>query len=131
MLRLRFLSGALASATLLGACAEATSPSVHGRWAAKGIELIAQPFSAEVRLPCATMARVARALLPDSAGTIRFSAPVTGRWTSYTVDFVGQFMGDTLAGTLTSTFAEGTPLVQFYTMVPDADPQFGSFFCLD
>ncbi len=130
MIRSQFLFAVLGCAALLGACGEATGPGVQGRWAASGIELIAERFATEVRLPCATTARVPRALVPDSSGIIRFSTAATSQWTSYTLDFVGQFRGDTLAATLTSTFAVGTPLVRTYTMLPDADPQFGSFYCL-
>ncbi len=131
MTRLRLMTSAVGAAALLAGCGEATGLGLRGRWAAKGIELTARPFATELRLPCATTGRVSLPILPDSAGIIRFSTPVRGQWSSYTVDLVGRFSGDTLSATLTSTFAVGTPLVQTYTMLRDADPAFGSFFCLD
>src|SRR6267143_4690428 len=126
----RLLSAVLCCGALLAGCGEPVGPVVQGRWAATGLELIARPFAAELRLPCATAGQVRHSLVGDSAGVIRFSTPVTGYWSSYTVDFVGQIRGDSLTATLTSIFSVGAPSVRTYTMHRDADPRFDSFYCL-
>ena len=124
---------ALASGVWLASCGELTGPGITGRWAAPGIELIAQASTAELRLVCATPARVTHGLVPDSLGIIRFSTPVkvlTASYpASYRVDFVGHVVRDTLAATVTRVFPAGPSAVQTYTMLADGDANFGGIFC--
>ncbi len=130
MARLCLIPAVLGAAALLTDCGNATGPVVTGRWAATGIELIALPQTAELRLPCAAPARVTHGLLADSAGTIRFSTPVQPIWGApYRVDFLGQLVGRWLFATVTRTFGAGMPASQTYTMVRDGDAGFDSIFC--
>ena len=122
----------LSSAVLFADCSEATGPKIQGRWAATGIELTTQPVTVVLQLPCATKGQVPRIFVTDSRGLVSFTTPVTAPYgVAYTVGFQGQFRGDTLTATVTSTFLVGKPLVQTFTMLPDGDPQFGSFICID
>src|SRR2546422_8385664 len=54
----RFVIVALVLGPVLASCREVTSPGIEGRWAATGIELTAQPSSAELRLLCAAPAQL-------------------------------------------------------------------------
>ena len=121
----------LSSAVLFADCSEATGPHIQGRWAATGIELTAQSLTIVLQLPCDTKGQVPRTLVSGSPDVVRFSTRVTGpHGTAYSVEFLGQFRGDTLTATLTSTFLVGQPLVQTYAMLPGGDPAFASFTCL-
>jgi hypothetical protein len=127
----RVIIGALASGTLLGSCRETTGPGIEGRWAATGLELVAQRGTTELQLLCAAPAGLTHGLVPNSAGTIRFSTsvqPVQLR-TPYRVDFLGHLIGDTLFATVTGTGDVGGPIIQTYTMLRDGDPAFDKFFC--
>jgi hypothetical protein len=131
MMRALSLSCLLSATVLLANCTEVTAPNIQGRWAAAGIQLAAEPLTIVLQLPCDTKGQVPRTFLSDSPDMVRFSTRVIGpHGTAYAVDFLGQFRGDTLAVTLTSTFLVGEPLVQTYAMVPNGDPAFGSFICL-
>jgi len=133
MPRVHRLLFALASGVWLASCGELTGPGITGRWAAPGIELIAQASAAELRLVCATPGRVTHGLVPDSLGIIRFSTPVkvlTALYpASYRVDFAGHVVRDTLAATVTRVFPAGPSAVQTYTMLADGDANFGGIFC--
>jgi hypothetical protein len=125
------LLGPLAIGVLLAACREVTGPGIEGRWAATGIELIAQPSAAELRLVCTEPAQVPQGLVPDSAGTVRFSTQVQPVRLSlpYHVDFLGQLVGDTLAATVTWTIDARTSVSQSYLMLRDGDSGFDKIFC--
>jgi hypothetical protein len=129
---LRFL-GAVASGVVLAGCSEVAGPGVTGRWAAPGIELIAEASTAELHLACATAAPVTHGLVPDSLRTIRFSTLVTvftaSYPPSYRVDFVGHLAGDTLAAMVARVVAAGPPAVQAYTMLAGGDAHLGGIFC--
>ena len=127
----RGIIGALACGTLVASCREVTGPWVDGRWAATGIELVAQRGTTELRLLCAAPARLTHRLLADSTGTIRFSTlvqPLQVR-TPYRVDFLGQLAGNALFATVTLTGDVGRPIVQSYAMLRDGDPGFDKIFC--
>ena len=132
MNRLALPLALLSTAALFAGCSEPAGPHIQGRWAATGIELTAQPLTIALQLPCATKGQVPRTFVTDSRGIVGFTTPVTApQGVAYTVGFQGQLHGDTLSATVTSTFAVGKPLVQTFTMLPDGDPQFGSFYCID
>ena len=117
--------GATAS---LAACRDGTGPGVTGRWAATGIELVALPQTAELRLACASPARLTHGLLPDSARTVRFSITVQPVWgTAYRVDFLGQLVGDSLYASL--TYPGPPPIARTYNMVLDGDAGLDKIFC--
>src|SRR6266550_4152911 len=117
-----------AAGALLAACRDGTGPGVTGRWATTGIELVAFPQAAELRLACARPARLTHGLLPDSARTIRFSTAVQPVWgTPYRVDFLGQFLGDSLYATL--TYSGPPPVARVYTMATDGDAGLDKVFC--
>jgi len=118
----------LGAAASLAGCRDGTGPGVIGRWAATGIELIALPQTAELRLACAMPARLTHGLLPDSARTVRFSTTVQPVWgMPYRVDFLGQLVGDSLYATL--TYPGPPPVARTYTMVPDGDAELDKIFC--
>ncbi len=121
----------LAVGVLLAGCREATSPGIEGRWAAYGIELIAQPSAAELRLICTEPARVTPGLVPDSTGTVRFSTQVQPVQLSlpYRVDFVGRLVGGVLAATVTRNIGAGTPVSQGYVMLRDGDSGLDKIYC--
>ncbi|HEX9216122.1 MAG TPA: hypothetical protein VF864_04020 [Gemmatimonadales bacterium] len=120
----------LAAFAVIAGCSGTTGPSVQGRWAAHGIELTARPTDADVRLPCGAAGHVSGFQYLNADGTIRFSTRVSGPGASYRIDFQGSLKSDTLHATMTSTFAMGQPLVHTYTMLPDGNPDFLSFYCL-
>jgi hypothetical protein len=113
---------------LLTSCSDATAPGIEGRWATRGIELVAEPNSAVIRLACDVGGRLDYGIVRDSTDSVRFSTPLWGRINAV-LDFVGQFEADTLAATLTWTWLEGSQTSRTYRMVPDGDPDFFSFLC--
>jgi len=128
MIRRRVLAPVAGAAALFLGCGDATGPGVSGRWAATGIELVALAHTAELRLACATPARLTHGLLPDSARTIRFSTMVQPVWgTPYRIDFLGRFVGDVLLATL--TYPGPSPIARTYTMQPDGDAGLDKIFC--
>ncbi len=131
MCRPAFVACLLGVAPLLSGCGEITHPGIEGRWAASGIELIAQPNAAELQLVCAAPARLAHGLLPDSGGAVRFSTEVqpVQLTTPYRVDFLGRLVGNALMATVTRTVDAGTSVVQSYVMLRDGDAGFDRIFC--
>jgi hypothetical protein len=133
MTSFRRLVTAVASGVVLAACGEFTGPGIEGRWAAIGIELIAEPGTAELRLPCAIPARLRQGLLPDSAGTIRFSTLVQVHIGlasyPYRIDFLGHLVGDSLFTTVTRRSEVGAPLVQTYIMLRDGNAGWDRIGC--
>ncbi len=130
MRRPHLIARLLGVAALLTGCGEVTAPGVTGRWAATGIELVAQPQTAELSLPCIAPARVSHGLLPDSAGFIRFSTAVQPVWgAAYRVDFLGQLAGRWLFATVTRTVGEGPPVSESYALVRDGDSGLDKIFC--
>jgi hypothetical protein len=125
------LLGPLAVGVLLAACREVTGPGIEGRWAATGIELIAEQSAAELRLVCTEPAHIAQGLVPDSGGAVRFSTQVqpVRLSPSYHVDFLGQLVGDTLAATVTWTIDARTSVSKSYVMLRDGDAGFDKIFC--
>jgi hypothetical protein len=127
----RYVIGVLTLGTLLAGCREGTGPGIEGRWAARGIELITQPGTTELQLICTSPARLTHGILPDSAGTIRFSTlvqPLAVR-PPYRVDFLGTFVGNALYATVTRNSDATSPSVQTYVMLPNGDPGFAGVFC--
>ena len=129
----RLLTAAVLTA-ILGGCGDFTGPGISGRWASPGIELVGEPRAATLRLACATAARLTHGLLPDSAGSIRFStamefqlglAPIV-----YHVDFLGHLAADTLVATVTRRLDSGTSVVQTYTMLRNADAGWDRIGCI-
>src|SRR2546428_262200 len=128
MIRRRVLAPVAGAAALFLGCGDATGPGVTGRWAATGIELVALPQTAELRLACASPARLTHGLLPDSARTVRFSITVQPVWgTAYRVDFLGQLVGDSLYASL--TYPGPPPIARTYNMVLDGDAGLDKIFC--
>ena len=127
----RFVIVALVFGPVLASCREVTSPGIEGRWAATGIELTAQPSSAELRLLCAAPAQLNHGLLPDSAGNITFSTLVqpVELQAPYRVDFVGRLVADALVATVTTTRTGSNPVVHRYTMFRNGDAGFDKIFC--
>jgi len=125
----RFIVAASAVGASLAGCRERTGPRIAGRWAAAGIELVAQPPTTELLLVCSEPAHLTPGILLDSGGTIRFSTLVQplSLTTPYRVDFLGQLVGDTLVATVTTT--RGGLVVQTYTMLPNGDAGFDKVFC--
>ena len=118
----------LGAAASLAGCGDGTGPGVTGRWAAIGIELIALPQIAELRLACVMPARLTHGLLPDSARTLRFSTTVQPVWgTPYRVDFLGQLVGDSLYASL--TYPGPPPVARTYAMVLNGDAGLDKIFC--
>ncbi len=115
---------------LLG-CGEVTSAGIQGRWATTGIELIVQPSAAELRLICVEPARVPVGLVPDSAGTVRFSTQVQPVELSapYRVDFLGRLTGNVLLATVTRTVGAGPPVSQTYIMLRNGDSGLDNIAC--
>jgi hypothetical protein len=118
---------------VLAGCDLFTGPGIEGRWAATGIELVAEPGTAELRLACAAPARLTHGLVPDSAGTIRFSTAVQFHIGIaphlYRVDFLGHLGADTLFATVTRRFGVGAPVVQTHTMLRDGDAGWDRIGC--
>jgi len=113
------------------ACGNATGPTLQGQWAARGIELTAQPASTELRLPCGSFARIARPLVLGEGNTIRFSARGVSLGNSFTVNFVGHVQNGGIDATVTVKWPNSAPSVGTHILLPGADPQFQSYFCLD
>lgn len=119
-------------ATIVGAvaCGNPTGPTVTGRWAARGIELIASARSAELHLPCTLPIRVPPWRRVDANGQIRFSGAVRQQWWNFAYTFEGQVQRDTLTATLTITVAGQQPSVADYLMTRDGDSRLDGILCL-
>lgn len=121
----------LAASSLLAACHDFMGPGIEGRWAAPGIELMAQARDAELQFICTAPAHVGHGLLPDSAGTFRFSTQVVGYQlaTPIQVDFAGRLVGDTLIATVTRGAGGNAPEVQTYAMLRNGDSGIEKIAC--
>ena len=129
----RLLTPPVLTAILAG-CGDFTSPGIDGRWASTGIELVGEPRTATLRLACATPARLTHGLLPDSAGSIRFSTPMQFQLgiapLVYQVDFLGHLAADTLVATVTRRLDSGASVVQTYTMLRNGDAGWDRIGCI-
>jgi hypothetical protein len=122
------LCTAVGLAILLASCGEAMAPGIEGRWATRGIELVAASNSAMLRLACDFGGRLDHGIVPDMADSVQFTVPL---WrTDAVLDFAGQFEADTLTATVTWRWSGGSQTGDTYRMVRDGDPDFLSFACL-
>ena len=124
MTHARLLPILLAASSLLAACHDFIGPGIEGRWAAPGIQLIAQAGDAELQFYCTSPAHVGHGLLPDAAGAFRFSTQVVGHQLGATpirVDFVGRLVRDTVIATVTRARDGNAPDVLTYVMLRDGD----------
>jgi len=121
----------LAASSLLAACHDFIGTGIEGRWAAPGIELMAQASDAELQFICTAPAHVGHGLLPDSAGIFRFSTQVVGYQlaTPIRVDFVGRLVSDTLIATVTRGVGGNAPDVRTYAMLRNGDSGIDKIAC--
>jgi hypothetical protein len=108
-------------------CNDPLGPSLRGRWAAPGIELVATNGIVELRRPCVQPFRGSR-FRPVNRDRIEFAGRMSGWSFSYEFAFTGHLEGDTLVAAVTVS-PTNAPVTTTYRMTPDGDSRLDSQVC--